>query len=164
LSFSTPTNHFSCQTKVSYRLSHVLVTVLAVTEARRFIAVVDDEPAVCKALERLLRSAKFEVATFCSGTAFLASLSVRRPDCVVLDLHMPGMNGFEVQSRLGADPVGEIGVVIITAHDSSESQERAIAGGAVAYLRKPVDAQPLLEAVRTAIPRKDPPTSQNGAG
>jgi FixJ family two-component response regulator len=125
-----------------------------VSELRRFIAVVDDEPAVCKALERLLRAAKFEVATFCSGADFLSSLSLRRPDCVVLDLHMPGTNGFEVQSRLSADPAGEIGVVVITAHDSSESQARAMAAGAVAYLRKPVDAQPLLEAIRTAIARE----------
>jgi FixJ family two-component response regulator len=124
-----------------------------VCEIRRFIAVVDDEPAVCKALERLLRAAKFEVSTFCSGTAFLESLSNRRPDCVVLDLHMPGVNGFEVQSKLVNDPAGAIGVVIITAHDSTESQERAMAAGAVAYLRKPVDAQPLLEAIRAAILR-----------
>ena len=122
------------------------------SEPRRFIAVVDDEPAVCKALERLLRSARFEVATFCSGAAFLASLSDRRPDCVVLDVHMPGMSGFDVQSHLVADPIGGIGVVIITAHDSSESQQRALAGGAVAYLLKPVDAEPLLAAIRAAIP------------
>jgi FixJ family two-component response regulator len=127
-----------------------------VSEVRRFIAVVDDEPAVCKALERLLRSANFDVATFSTGTAFLASLTNHRPDCVVLDLHMPDMNGFEVQSRLLAEPMGPIGVVIITAHDSAEAQQRAIAAGAAAYLKKPVDAKPLLEAIRSAISRDSP--------
>jgi FixJ family two-component response regulator len=117
-----------------------------------FIVVIDDEPAVCKALERLLRSAGMDVVTFVSGAAFLASLvGGRKPDCVVLDLHMPGLNGFDVQSRLATDPAMRIPLVIITAHDSPEAQERAMAGGASAYLRKPVDRQPLLDAIRNAI-------------
>jgi len=130
--------------------------VAHVSAERSYIAVVDDEPAVCKALERLLRSAKFEVATFGSGVEFLSSLGTRRPDCVVLDLHMPGMSGFEVQARLVADPAGEIGVVIITAHDSTECRDRAMAGGASIYLKKPCDAQPFLEAVRAAVARNHP--------
>jgi FixJ family two-component response regulator len=122
-----------------------------VSETPPFIAVVDDEPAVCRALERLLRSANFEVATFSSGVAFLSSLAARRPNCVVLDLHMPGMNGFDVQSHLAANPAPKVAVVIITAHDSPASQQRAMAAGASAYLRKPVDARPLIDAIRAAI-------------
>lgn len=116
-----------------------------------YIAVVDDEPGVCKAFKRLLRSAKFEVTTFDSGTAFLESLSRRIPDCVVLDLHMPGVSGFDVQSQLVDLPAPKVAVVVVTAHDSPESQARALAAGAAAYLRKPVDARPLLDAVRAAI-------------
>lgn len=66
---------------------------------------------------------------------------------------MPEMNGFEVQARLATDPAGVIGVVAITAHDSVESRDRALAGGAQAYLRKPVDAQPLLQAIRDVTAR-----------
>jgi FixJ family two-component response regulator len=128
--------------------------VPCVSEGQGLIAVVDDEPSVCRALERLLRAAKFEVVTYCGGEEFLASLASVRPQCVVLDLHMPRVNGFEVQSRLARDPAGNIGVVVITAHDSEESKERALAGGAHTYLRKPVDAQPLLEAIRAAIALK----------
>lgn len=146
--FPTP-----CRTKVPYRTYRATTTLAGVSDARRLIAVVDDEPSVCRALERLLRAAKFDVATFCSGAEFLASLRTRRPDCLVLDLHMPEMNGFEVQARLAADPAGAIGVVAITAHDSIESKERALAGGAQAYLRKPVDDQPLLQAIRDVIAR-----------
>lgn len=127
-----------------------------VSEVLPLVAVVDDEPSVCKAFARLLRSAKYQVATFGSGTAFLASLANRMPDCVILDLHMPGMNGFDVQSRLSAKLAGRVAVVVITAHDSPESQQRALAGGACAYLRKPVDARPLLEAVRMAIGQRNP--------
>lgn len=122
-------------------------------EERPFIAVVDDEPAVRKAIARLLRAAGFEVETFGSGDDFLAGLATRVPDCVVLDLHMPGLNGFDVQARLAAEPSRPIAVVIITAHDSTETQERAVAAGAAAYLRKPVDAPALLDAIRGAIAR-----------
>jgi len=112
---------------------------------------VDDEPAVCRAFARLLRAARFDVETFDSGDAFLASLATRRPGCVVLDLHLPGKSGFDVQSTLSSDPIGRVPVIIITAHDSPEAQQRALAGGAAAYLRKPVDAQPLIDAIRAAM-------------
>jgi FixJ family two-component response regulator len=128
-----------------------------VTEAPHYIAVVDDEPAVCKAFARLLRAARFEVATFCSGAEFLSSLSARMPACVVLDLHMPVMSGLDVQSRLAADLVMKLPVVVVTAHDSPESQQRVLTAGAVAYLRKPVDARNLLEAIRAGIARNQPP-------
>jgi FixJ family two-component response regulator len=129
-----------------------------VTATRPFIVVVDDEPAVCKALERLLRSASMDVATFASGAAFLSSLIAgRKPDCVVLDLHMPGMNGFDVQARLASDSANnKVPLVIITAHDSPAAQERAMAAGASAYLRKPVDRQPLLDAIRAAVAQSTP--------
>jgi CheY-like chemotaxis protein len=127
-----------------------------VTEEPLYIAVVDDEGPVCKAFERLLRAAKFEVVTFCSGTAFLSSLSSRTPKCVVLDLHMPGVNGFDVLSQLKANPTNQVAAVIVTAHDSPESQQRALASGASAYLRKPVEAKPLVEAIRAAIAGKTP--------
>ena len=73
-----------------------------------------------------------------------------QPDCVVLDLHMPQVNGFAVQARL-AETGSRVPVVVITGHDSSESRERALAGGAAAYLRKPVDDQALLEAIQQAV-------------
>lgn len=118
------------------------------------IAIVDDEDSVRKALERLLRSAGMEVATFASGTEFLAGVQSRRTDCVVLDLHMPKMSGFEVQlqlSRLG----NGVAVVVITGHDTPESHARALAGGAAAYLLKPIDEQVLLDAISAAISKPD---------
>jgi len=122
-----------------------------VNEAPPYVAVVDDEPAVCKAFERLLRASKFEVVTFCSSADFLSSLRLRAPACVILDLNMPGSNGFDVQTHLAASPSNKVAVVIVTAHDSPASQQRAMAAGAAAYLRKPVETQPLLDAVRAAI-------------
>jgi len=99
---------------------------------------------------RLMRSAGLEAAMFSSGAEFLESLGTRRPDCVVLDLHMPGMSGFEVQARL-AEAGEALPVIIITAHDSPEACERALAAHAAAYLRKPLDDQMLLDAIAAAV-------------
>jgi len=122
-----------------------------VNQASLYIAVVDDEPAVCKAFERLLRAAKFDVATFSSGSAFLASLANRMPACVVLDLHMPNMNGFDVLSHLASSQTNRVAVVVVTAYDSPESKQRSLAGGAAAYLTKPLEAKTLVDSIRAAI-------------
>lgn len=129
------------------------------SKTRRLVAVVDDEEPVRKALERLLRSAGLDVETFNSGARFLESVAEHTPSCVVLDLHMPRVTGFDVQARLAVTH-GSLPVVIITAHDSQEAHDRAIEGGAKAYLRKPVDGQALLDAIASAI--KEPPAP--GAG
>jgi len=122
----------------------------AVSKTRPLIAVVDDEEPVRIALRRLLRSTDLDVETFPSGAEFLDSLKAHQPDCVVLDLHMPRVNGFAVLARLAEAGI-RLPVVVITGHDSNESRERALAGGVSAYLRKPVDDETLLEAITAAI-------------
>jgi len=105
---------------------------------------------VRRALRRLLRSAGLDVETFPSGAEFLDSLKSHRPDCVVLDLHMPQISGFAVHTRLAEAGI-PLPVVVITGHDSDETRERALAVGIAAYLRKPVDDQTLLDAISAAI-------------
>ena len=121
-----------------------------VATVRNVIAVVDDEEPIRKALSRLMGTAGYEVETFESGTAFLARVEQHAPDCLVLDLHMPGVNGFEVQARLG-QTAPSLPIVVITGHDIPEAGERVLAAGAAAYLRKPVDGQTLLDAIASAI-------------
>ena len=116
------------------------------------IAVVDDEEPVRKALMRLMRSAGLGVETFASGLEFLKSLDARLPDCVVLDLHMPHMNGFNVQAHL-AQKYAALPVIIFTGHDSPNVRERAMAGGASAFLRKPAHDSILLGAISAATAR-----------
>jgi FixJ family two-component response regulator len=125
------------------------------------VAVVDDEESVCRALERLLRSAGFSVATFGSGADFVKSLATRRPACLILDLHMPRMSGFEVQEHLvrAGEPVP---VVVITGHDTAQARDRVVGAGASAFLRKPVDDQALLDAVSKAIPCADATEGSEG--
>jgi FixJ family two-component response regulator len=117
------------------------------------IAIVDDEESIRRALERLLRSAAMSVELFSSGADFLAAISERSVDCVVLDLHMSGINGFDVQAQLTAAGSG-VPVIVMTGHDTPDSLDRALAGGAVAYLLKPVDEQVLLDTIRRAISGK----------
>jgi FixJ family two-component response regulator len=125
------------------------------------IAVVDDEEAVRRALGRLLRAAGLDAETFPSGDEFLETLSDHRPDCVVLDLHMPKVDGFQVQAWLARADFS-IPVIAITGHDSPESEARAMKAGAFAYLRKPVDADMLLGKIDEAIARKRNGKGNNG--
>src|SRR5215471_12615822 len=92
------------------------------------IAVVDDEAPVRKALGRLLRSAGFGVTTFGSGNEFLDSLEVRRPDCAILDLHLPGLSGLEVQQKLSQQHIS-LPCIVITGKDEPGTAERALACG-----------------------------------
>jgi FixJ family two-component response regulator len=114
------------------------------------VAVVDDEESVRRAMGRLIRSAGIDVETFPSGAEFLQSLESHSPDCVVLDLHMPGLSGFEVQARL-KESESRVPIVVITGHDTDESRERVTKAGVAAYLLKPVDEKILLDTISAAV-------------
>jgi len=118
--------------------------------ARSLVAVVDDEECIRKALQRLMVSAGLAVEAFSSGAEFLDWLKEQRPACVVLDLHMPGVSGFEVQSRL-AKANDRLPLIFITGNHTDETKQRVTNGGAAAYFTKPVDDEMLLAAVRAAI-------------
>lgn len=127
---------------------------------RLHIAVVDDEDDLLQALRRLLGASGYVVETYSSGTDFLHSLEDHTPDCVLLDLQMPGMTGFEVQKRLSADGY-RFPVVIISANDDIKTRIRAMEAGAVEFLGKPMDADHLLASIEqaTGVPHPD-----SGAG
>ncbi|HZF14476.1 MAG TPA: response regulator [Steroidobacteraceae bacterium] len=114
------------------------------------IAVVDDEESVRKALVRLLRAWDLDVEAFASGQAFLNSLAIRQPDCLVLDLHMVGLTGRDVQRHIAAAKLA-FPVIIMTAHDEPLLREQCMADGATAYLRKPLVGDALLGSIRSAV-------------
>lgn len=115
----------------------------------RYVAIVDDDPGVLKALARLLRTHALSVATFESGQQFLASLPQSRPDCLILDLQMPEMDGLDVQLDLARRGI-RIPTIIITAHDEAGIRERCRSAGAIAYLAKPVPQAALFAAIEVA--------------
>ncbi|HYI88074.1 MAG TPA: response regulator [Burkholderiales bacterium] len=119
------------------------------------IAIVDDEEGIRKALGRLLRASGLEAESYANGQEFLDAAVARRPDCVVLDLHMPGMSGLQVLRKLKA--AGQLlSVVVITAHDEPETREQCLEAGACAYLRKPLEDRLLLNAISAAMRSHSP--------
>jgi len=114
-----------------------------------WIAVVDDDPAVLKALSRLLRSRAFHVLTYESGQEFLASLTRGLPACVIVDLQMPAMSGLELKQRLVRDGL-DIPTIMITAHRDAglDEQEKA---SLVAFLQKPLQDRNLFAALDKAL-------------
>jgi FixJ family two-component response regulator len=122
-------------------------------KSKPFIAVVDDDESVCHSIKRLVRSMGMEAATFASGQEFIDHIEAmpsERFDCVILDVQMLGLNGLDVQERLKRRG-NRFPIVFITAHDEVNVRERALADGAVAFLRKPFDAELLIKALHAAV-------------
>ena len=119
-------------------------------KTRPFVAVVDDEESVRNALVRLLRASEIDAEAFHSGQAFLDSLALRRPDCLVIDLQMDGLTGRDVQRQL-AGSLHPFPLIMITAHDEPRIREQCLADGAAAYLRKPLRGDILLRSIHSAI-------------
>jgi FixJ family two-component response regulator len=115
------------------------------------IAVVDDEESVRKAVIRVLQAAGFPARGFASGKEFLDSWHFDRPDCLILDLQMPGLSGTEVQRALRTAGA-TFPIVIVTAHDSPSLREECMGAGAAEYLCKPFDIRALVKAVSQVMP------------
>jgi FixJ family two-component response regulator len=118
------------------------------------IAVVDDDQSVREALENLISSVGFEVKLFASAEDFLDSETSLQTDCAILDVRLPGISGLELQQRL-ATYEQSIPVIIITAQGDGQIEDKVVAGGAIAFLRKPFKEDVLLAALESALKRKE---------
>ena len=114
------------------------------------VYIVDDDAEVCQALSRLLRSISYETRTFVSALDFLSSHDPEVPGCLILDLVMPGHDGLEVQAALAASGCRRP-IIFLTGNASVEATVKAIRGGAVDFLTKPVEERRLFQAVRAAL-------------
>jgi FixJ family two-component response regulator len=114
------------------------------------IGVVDDDPSVLRALRLFLEVAGFKVGTFSSAEEFLVSVCLERARCLVVDVQLGGMSGFDLSDYLAATE-HRIPLIFITAHDSEQTRERAKRAGAVAYLLKPFDEDALIRAIHSAL-------------
>lgn len=115
---------------------------------RLSVAVIDDEPAVRKGLSRLLRTADFEPRTYESAQEFLDRPAGEFPDCLIVDLQMPGMSGMDLQVILRRDHA-RLPVIIVTARDDPKAHERCLALGAAACLCKPLDCDTLVDVIHS---------------
>lgn len=114
------------------------------------VYVIDDNASVRRALERLLKSVGFKVESFASGQEFLSRERSSGPACVVLDVRMPGLSGFELQEELARSNI-RIPIIFLTGHGNVPQSVRAMKAGAVDFIEKPFEDQILLDAIGKAI-------------
>jgi FixJ family two-component response regulator len=115
---------------------------------RKVITVIDDDPTMLKAIERLLRAKGFDVETFASAEAFLATSS--KAACLVLDINLGGMSGIELRRQMTASGSEPPPTIFITALDDEAAHKEAMEAGCLAYLRKPFLASLLVGAINKA--------------
>jgi FixJ family two-component response regulator len=114
------------------------------------ISVVDDDASIRSALKSLMRSARYDVEAFASAEEFLASGQLSHTACLILDISLPGMSGFDLQNLLNSQP-RHIPIIFITAQGDETSRQRALKGGAVDFLNKPVRRETLFKAIKSAM-------------
>lgn len=149
--FLTPGGHrrFKASDVVVFLRTHKMFVPPELTGAVRRVLLVDDDPLVAKALERgLKRSPELQVSTRSSGVAALVEIGASRPDVLVLDLHLPDLDGLQILERLKANPAtASIVVVLVSGKLTAELGKRAMSLGAKAVLAKPVTAATLKQAI-----------------
>ena len=117
------------------------------------VFIVDDDPSIRRSLERLVRADGYRVQTFVSAREFLERADMKKPDCLVVDVRMPGQSGLDLQQVL--ETAGStVPIIFITGHADGPLAEQALRAGAVELLAKPFDGEILLDAVRRAIDQR----------
>jgi FixJ family two-component response regulator len=123
------------------------------------VMIVDDDNSIRKSVRRLMKSYGIAVETFVSAEEFLGSDRLDKTSCLILDVHMPGISGLELQKRLIASG-NAIPVIFITAFADDGARAKAMKAGAVGYLAKPFDDEELLNCIRAALDHEGGDASQ----
>jgi FixJ family two-component response regulator len=114
------------------------------------ISIIDDDLMVRESTADLIISLGYQALTFDSGEQFLASGCLKDTACIITDLHMPGLNGLDLQSRLLAEG-HRTPIIFITAYPKEAARSRALTAGAVAFLSKPFEESALISSLETAL-------------
>ena len=120
--------------------------------ASSIVFVVDDDSLIREALRRLIRSVGLEVETFSSAQEFLQAKRPDAPSCLVLDVRLPGLSGFDLQREMAEAGVN-LPIIFITGYGDIPMSVRAMKAGAVEFLAKPFRDQDLLDAISQALER-----------
>ena len=121
---------------------------------KKQIFIVDDDASVCQALGVLLATYGFSVKTFSCSEDFFDAVPNSAPGCLLLDIHMPGLDGWGAQQRLLKSGSGR-SVIIMSADRDGEFSERALKAGAAGYLQKPFNDQALVDLIQVAFKKKE---------
>jgi len=117
------------------------------------IFIVDDDESVCRALKTLLTTYDFNVRTFNSAQKFFDNVAINEPGCLLMDIHMPDMDGWEAQKKM-IDSGSKRPIIFISAEKQDHAAERALKVGAVGFLQKPVNAQTLVDLINVSSKNK----------
>jgi FixJ family two-component response regulator len=117
------------------------------------VAVVDDDENLRRSFARLLRAAGMRPVAYASAEAYLSDVNRPRFECLVLDLHLPGMSGLQLQEKLNSEGCATP-ILFITAHDDDHSRERAYAMGCKGYFHKSDSGRAVLEAIKKVVTRR----------
>ena len=117
------------------------------------IFIVDDDVSVCRALDILLVTYGFTVDTFISAEDFFRAVPNSVPGCLILDIHMPGLDGWETQQRLLKSGSNRP-VIIMSADENKWLNERVLKAGATGFLQKPFNDQALIDLIEVALENK----------
>jgi FixJ family two-component response regulator len=120
--------------------------------ARGTVYLIDDDDAVRKALRRLIAAAGYDVRTFSDAASYMTSPPPAVPGCLVLDVRMPLVSGFELQSAT-VGTTHDLPIVFITGHGGEDVRAQAVSAGAVELLFKPIDEERLVAAIEKALAR-----------
>ena len=119
------------------------------TSNKKQIYIVDDDESVCRALKTLLMTYGFEVKAFNSAQSFFDAVPNDEPGCLVLDIHMPGVDGWAMQKKI-LDSGSKRPVIFISAERKDDAVDRALKVGALGFLQKPVNGQTLVDLINVA--------------
>ena len=110
------------------------------------VYIVDDDESVCRSFKTLLMTYGFEVKTFHCAQDFFDTVAHDEPGCLILDIHMPGLDGWAVQKKI-TDSGSKRRVIFISAEKEDNAAGRALKAGASGFLQKPFDAQALVDLI-----------------
>lgn len=119
-------------------------------KGKPLISIIDDDESMREAIKGLIKSLGYRVETAASAQEFLSSRHVHRTSCVIADMQMPEMTGFELYQRLSASGK-PIPTILITAYPDDKVRARALAAGVIGYLSKPFEEHDLVASVRSAL-------------
>jgi FixJ family two-component response regulator len=115
------------------------------------IYVVDDDKSVRRGFEMFLKSVGMDMESFKNAEDFISEVKPQLKDILILDLHLPGMNGYSLLNKLEQDGI-HIPVIIVTAFDDPQNRENCKRHGVKAILRKPIDSEALLDIIKFNLP------------